>query len=364
LTTTLVGVLAEREVSVSPLEATVFALGIHEDTGSLTHTTTTQRDAEALGWCLRHGAEQDVLSRFLHTPLGETERELLSTLLDSLEAHEVAGVEVLVAAATASEYVEGISNLAHKLIDVTDSAGLAVLVEMGDRVFAVTRSRAPELDAAALAAVLGGGGHAQAASAIYRGSLDEARRLVVEHLGEAVREPAHARDVMSSPPRTIAPEETISRAMLACQRFGQSGILVAADDEAVGVVSREDLDKAISHGLSHAPVKGIMSSRVATCDEDTPLQQLQRLLAAGNERIAGREQREARGRRHAWGRTGGARRARHSGQASSRFARGRALHAGPARTCLRSRLRAQRDVRRRLPRRGHGAGHLARRTRF
>src|SRR5438874_7132323 len=29
LTTTLVGVLAEREVSVSPLEATVFALGIH-----------------------------------------------------------------------------------------------------------------------------------------------------------------------------------------------------------------------------------------------------------------------------------------------------------------------------------------------
>src|SRR5439155_4825620 len=49
LTTTLVGVLAEREVAVSALEATVFALGIHEDTGSLTHATTTQRDAEALG---------------------------------------------------------------------------------------------------------------------------------------------------------------------------------------------------------------------------------------------------------------------------------------------------------------------------
>src|SRR5436190_2132842 len=286
LTTTLVGVLAEREVSVSPLEATVFALGIHEDTGSLTHTTTTQRDAEALGWCLRHGAEQEVLSRFLHTPLGETERELLSTLLDSVEPHEVAGIEVLVAAATAPEYVEGISNLAHKLIDVTDSAGLALLVEMDGRVFAVTRSRAPELDAAALAAVLGGGGHAQAASAIYRGPLDEARRLVVERLGEAVREPAHARDVMSKPARTIPPDETVSRAMVACQRFGQSGILVTAADEVVGAVSREDLDKAISHGLSHAPVKGIMSSHVAECDEDTPLSELQRLLAGGDERVA------------------------------------------------------------------------------
>src|SRR5438067_7544391 len=286
LTTTLVGVPAEREVPVSPLEATVFALGIHEDTGSLTHTTTTQRDAEALGWCLRHGAEQELLSRFLHTPLGETERELLSTLLEALETHEVAGIEVLVSAAASPEYVEGISNLAHKLIDVTDSAGLALLVEMDGRVFAVMRSRVPELDAAALAAVLGGGGHAEAASAIFRGSLDEARHLVVDGLRKAVREPARAGDVMSKPPRTITPDETVSRAMVACQRFGQSGILVAAGNEVVGAVSREDLDKAISHGLAHAPVKGIMSSRVATCDEEAPLLELQRLLAAGNDRVA------------------------------------------------------------------------------
>ena len=286
LTTTLVGVLAEREVAVSPLEATVFALGIHEDTGSLTHATTTQRDAEALGWCLRHGAEQELLSRFLHTPLGEAERELLSALLDSLEAHEAAGVEVLVATAAAREYVEGVSNLAHKLVDVTDCAGLVVLVEMDGRVFAVTRSRVPELDAAALAAVLGGGGHAQAASAIYRGALDAARRLVVDRLEDAVRQPARAGDVMSRPARTISPDETVSRAMVACQRFGQSGILVAAGDELAGAVSREDLDKAISHGLSHAPVRGIMSSRVATCAEDTPLSELQRLLASGDDRVA------------------------------------------------------------------------------
>src|SRR3954452_4819031 len=190
LTTTLVGVLAEREVSVSPLEATVFALGIHEDTGSLTHTTTTQRDAEALGWCLRHGAEQELLGRFLHTPLGEPERQLLATLLDSLEAHEVAAIEVLVAAATSAEYVEGVSNLAHKVVDLTDCEALVVLVEMDGRVFGVTRSRIPELDASALAAVLGGGGHRQAASAIFRGGLDEARRLVLDQLGDAVREPA------------------------------------------------------------------------------------------------------------------------------------------------------------------------------
>ena len=62
LTTTLVGILAEREIPVTPLEATAFALGIHEDTGSLTYPTATQRDAEALAWCLRHGARQELLA--------------------------------------------------------------------------------------------------------------------------------------------------------------------------------------------------------------------------------------------------------------------------------------------------------------
>src|SRR5438874_8889650 len=71
LTTTLVGVLAEREIQVTSLEATAFALGIHEDTGSLTYPSATQRDAEALAWCLRHGAEQELLARFLHAPLDD-----------------------------------------------------------------------------------------------------------------------------------------------------------------------------------------------------------------------------------------------------------------------------------------------------
>src|SRR6266511_813072 len=148
LTTTLVGVLAERELAVTPLEATAFALGIHEDTGSLTYPTATQRDAEALAWCLRHGARQDLLAAFLHTPLTEEERELLSALLGALEPREVAGVEVLVGAVAWPRYVDGVSNLAHKVVDLTDCKALALLVEMDERVFVVARSRTPAVDAA------------------------------------------------------------------------------------------------------------------------------------------------------------------------------------------------------------------------
>ena len=98
LTTTLVGILAEREILPTPLEATAFALGIHEDTGSLTYPRATQRDADALAWCLRHGARQDLIAAYLHTPLAEAERDLLHGLMDALEPVAAGGEEVLLAA--------------------------------------------------------------------------------------------------------------------------------------------------------------------------------------------------------------------------------------------------------------------------
>ncbi|MDQ3993651.1 MAG: CBS domain-containing protein, partial [Actinomycetota bacterium] len=280
LTTTMVGILAERELAVTPLEATVFALGIHEDTGSLTYPSVTQRDADALAWCLRHGARQDMIAQYLHSPLGESERALLDALLNAVETHEAGGFEVLLAAVSWAEYVDGVSNLAHKLVDLTDARALVALVEMGDRVFCVVRTRVSELDAAAVARALGGGGHEQAASAVFRGRLSEARARALAALPAAVRRPLTAADIMSRPPRFVAPDDTVAHAMVMCQRHRQSGIQVGEKADLLGLVTREDLDKAIGHGLSHAPVKSVMSSHVVTCTPETPLAELQRIVSS------------------------------------------------------------------------------------
>ncbi len=280
LTTTLVGILAEREVEPTALEATAFALGIHEDTGSLTYPEVTQRDADALAWCLRHGAHQEIVARYLHTPLGEQERALFDALLAALEAHDVEGLEVMLAAVSWPEYVDGVSNLARKVLDVTDARGLVCLVEMDRRVVCVVRSRIPELDAAAIARALGGGGHAQAASALSHEALAEVREAALAALPAAVRQPLAAAEIMSRPPRFVAAADSVAHAMVLCQQHRQSGMLVGDRTNLAGVVTREDLDKAIGHGLSHAPVKSVMTSSVVTCDERTPLAELQRLIAS------------------------------------------------------------------------------------
>jgi tRNA nucleotidyltransferase (CCA-adding enzyme) len=283
LTTTLVGIVAERELAPTQLEATAFALGIHEDTGSLTYATTTQRDVDALSWCLRHGARQDLVDEYLHTPLAGAERELLTHLMEELEAVGAGGEEVLLAAVRWPDYVDGVSNLAHKIVDLTDARALVLLIEMDQRVFVVVRSRSDAVDAASVAGAFGGGGHARAASAIARLDLDAAREQLLVALGQRSRDALSARDVMSAPARVVAPDTTVREAMKLCQRHGQSGVFVADADRLVGGVSREDLDKAIGHGLAHAPVRGIMSSRVATADESATVSELRVLVTAAED---------------------------------------------------------------------------------
>ena len=287
LTTTLAGILAERELSPSALEATAFALGIHEDTGSLTYVTTTQRDVDALSWCFRHGARQDLVNEYLHTPLVASERKLLNYLMERLEPAAAPVEGVFLAAVSWPAYVDGVSNLAHKIVDLTDARALVLLIEMDQRVFVVVRSRSEAVDAAAIAGAFGGGGHAQAASAIARDDLETARERAVAAL-EGMR--AHerlARDVMSTPVRTVAPSATVRDAMTLCQRHGQSGVFVVDEGRLVGGVSREDLDKAVGHGLAHAPVRGIMSKHVVEAGEEATVQELRALVtAAADGRVA------------------------------------------------------------------------------
>jgi len=176
-----------------------------------------------------------------------------------------------------------VSNLAHKIVDLTDAKALVLLVEMEGRVFAVVRSRTDAIDASVIASALGGGGHGQAASAIARGNLDETHSLVVERLQEARREPRRARDVMSTPPRSVEPGDSVRKAMALCQRHGQSGVFVAEGGRVVGSVGREDLDKAIGHGLAHAPVRGIMTGKAVTAAEDATLPELQALVTSASD---------------------------------------------------------------------------------
>ncbi len=89
--TSLLHLLREREVEIPRLAATIFALGIHEDTGSLTYPRTTIRDAEMLAAAMRLGASQPLIERYLHSALTADQRLVLMEMVDLVRLERVQG---------------------------------------------------------------------------------------------------------------------------------------------------------------------------------------------------------------------------------------------------------------------------------
>ena len=235
LVTLLVGILAQRGIAITPFEATVFALGIHEDTGSLTFSTTTQRDAEALALCMQRGADTALLEKWLTSTLTAAQRHALAAALESAEELPVEEATVLISALREDVYVEGVSVVAHRVMDLTGCDAYFLLVEMEGRIFVTARSRGGRLDVAAALAAVGGGGHVAAASAVVKdGSLEDLAAAIAAAVPAAVAPVLRARDVAVPLPPHVQPKTSVDDAALLCRREGIGGVVVADGGLLVG----------------------------------------------------------------------------------------------------------------------------------
>lgn len=279
-TSILVHEIKRRGIELTPLEASLFLLGIHEDTGSLTYPGATAYDADAAAWLMASGADMEVLNQFLSRTLEPEQRELLGQLQRSLQVWDINGQPVAVGVAQADEYVDSASVLTHYVVEDMGHRVAVAIVRMPERLQIVARSRLTEVDVGAVMARIGGGGHAQAASAGFRDlSIDEALARVRAALMAEVRAPLTASDVMSAPVRTVTPDQSMRQAGELMALWGHGGLPVVEGGALVGLVTRKDVDKAARHGLDHAPVKGFMGRDVVTVSPATDLPELERLLA-------------------------------------------------------------------------------------
>jgi tRNA nucleotidyltransferase (CCA-adding enzyme) len=278
-TTLLIERIRERRLPVTPLEATVFALGIYEDTGSLTFSGTTPRDAEAVSYVLSQGAKLAVVADFLGRPLTARQQALLKELLVSAEHYDVYGIKFLIAQGTVDEFVGGLDLLTHKLVDFAHLDAVFTVVEMEDHVHVVARSSVPEVNVKDILERMGGGGHPSAASAIIRkAKVGHVADRLLEVIRSKVRPPVTAAQIMSSPVKTITPGTVIEEAGRIMMRYGHTGLPVLKGEQVVGVISRRDVEKALHHGLGHAPVKGFMTGNLVTVSPEVPASGVRELM--------------------------------------------------------------------------------------
>jgi tRNA nucleotidyltransferase (CCA-adding enzyme) len=289
-TTLVVERLQQTNIELTPVEATVMALGIHVDTGSLTFDQTTARDALAFAGLMERGAIVKTIAEYADPGFPPHLQELLTEAIARLNTQVIRGYAVSWVLITTETFVPGLSNLAERTIELTESDALLFAHQYskgrGDNTYEQTRltvigrSRIEETNLNQLFEPYGGGGHAQAASVIMRGVDPEATlKQLLDRLSEQIPYPPVARDLMSSPVRTIRPNTTIEQAQRILFRYGHSGLSVVDEsDRLVGIISRRDLDLALHHGFSHAPVKGYMTRNLRTIAPDTPLPDIESLM--------------------------------------------------------------------------------------
>ncbi|MBW1990551.1 MAG: CBS domain-containing protein [Deltaproteobacteria bacterium] len=285
-TAILTQILRDKGLEPTPQEATIMALGIFEDTGSFTFSSTTPEDFEAAAYLLRRGADLNVVSEMVTRELTAEQVALLNELIQSLTTFQVNAVEVVLARVTAPRYVPDFAVLAHKLMDIENLQVLFALAQMEDRVYVVGRSRLPEVNVGEVLSELGGGGHEYAASAAIK---DMPLSQVEERLKQVLQTRIHprrrAREIMSFPVKWIEPAATLETAELLLNRYSINALPVMENGRLLGLINRQTVERGIYHGLGRHQVRDYMTTPVATVGPEATLAEIRETLVINKQRL-------------------------------------------------------------------------------
>ena len=284
--TTIISELLQQEsITVNPIEATAMALGIHVDTGSLTFEQSTSRDASALAWLMTQGVSLRCLQEYVEPSLAPKIKVLLPQILQDLQTENISGYSLNWVLLETSDFIPGLSNLTERIRDLIETDVLLFAhyygVEKGKgKLTIIGRSRIKSVNLANIFSKFSGGGHSNAASFNLRcQNPQKIINQVVTEIKNSIAPPLVARDIMSSPVRTIRPFTSIEEAQRILLRYGHSGLFVVdKTGELVGVISRRDIDLALHHGFSHAPVKGYMTKNLEVINPETSLPDIEALM--------------------------------------------------------------------------------------
>jgi tRNA nucleotidyltransferase (CCA-adding enzyme) len=280
-TTILMKKVIEKNLHITPLEATLMALGIYEETGSLLFADTTPDDAMVVAQLLKRGVNLSVVSDFIFHFLNDEQHSLLSSLLISSYVLKIKGFRILIARAHTEKFIDGLALVTHRLQDLERMDAVFTLVEMAERVYLVARSIRDAIDVNKIANVFDGGGHPSAASAVIRKlSLAEVEDRLKKVLKRNIQPMIRAVDIMSKPVQTLELKKglTLNDAYEYMYRVGHFHLPVIKEGKVVGIVDRRDMEKANRHGYGNAPLEIYMSKPVVTARPDASIYQLQNLL--------------------------------------------------------------------------------------
>lgn len=278
-TTLLVEALQQEDIDLTPFEATLLAMGIYEDTGNLSYSSTTFHDAGAVAILIKNGADLKTVGHYVNFPLTHEQRQLSEYLLSVAEVQTIRGMTIVIAQGKWPTFLEGLSVITQKLMETENAAVAVSIVQMKDKTFIVGRSQLPAIKVNRLLERFGGGGHWGAAAAwTLSTDVDRMAAEILDQIRQLIPPEPQAADLMSKPVRTFTADGTIEEAWQRMIHYGHSAIVVVENERVKGILSRKDADRALQMGLKQEPVKKWMSRNLHAVERATPLHTIHQMM--------------------------------------------------------------------------------------
>lgn len=283
--TLLVRELRAQQIALTPLQATLFLLGLYEDTGQLTFSSTTPEDARAAAFLLEQGADLTIAVDFLNMAYGEVQKKVLFRLMRDAEQHEIKGKRVGLGVVHINKHVElaMVVQLYGKIVNA--DAVFVIFVNEGGGCFIIGRSSTPEIDVNAILQRFGGGGHPGAGSATMHETAmapGEIRQKMLAALHEVQRGGALVADMMSFPVTTVDPSTPMYEIQQIMDEEKIRGVIVEEQDKLQGIVVLWDLKKLRLRKQWDSPVKAFMNRNVSTISPDALASEAAELMVQKN----------------------------------------------------------------------------------
>jgi len=286
VSTVLTEILIEKNKEISPLEASLILLGIYEDTGSFHFQETTENDLKAAAFLLSKGANLNLVHRFLIQELTPEHINIFEQFYNSKEEIKIKDFKITFAYASLPFFVEDIAFVIHRFIDMLGTEVFFGFVEQEGKIYLIGRSRNEKVNLAPIFKELGGGGHSGAGSAILKAvPFPQAKAKVISSLEKNLPSLKKAEDIMNPIVWSISPNKKIEEALKKMNYYHINGMPVVSKGKLLGAITRQLIDRAISHGLKNSYVKDIMDTDVPIIDKKAPLELFKTYLTGSGKRF-------------------------------------------------------------------------------
>lgn len=268
-TTIMLGFLNNAGIQISPFYASIFALGIYEDTGNFMNANVTAKDFSAVSYLFSLGASLNLIREFLPKDYTPRQLELMNYMNSVCETISIKGIEISFIELETEGFHDDIAYLLQTVKASRNLKLIFCICYREGKTEVIARNDYDFLFLDKLMQKLGGGGHKSAAFASFgKEGKENVRERIIELCEQQVLNYGTAADIMTVPVDIVPHKMTINEAKEFLISKHYSTLIIGERSQVNGILTKKDISRAIHHNMGNMAVDSCMSTNLVTVKDN------------------------------------------------------------------------------------------------